>query len=333
MPRPDTIMYVQGRPTRGRQMLPPMKLDHIKTLEAFREIIRLGSVTAAARSLGLSQPAVSRLLAQFEADLGFKLFHRSKGRLSPTSQALLLFEEVDLALQGIERVSVLAGDIRQTNVGQLRVVAPPSFAEGPLVKLVATFLVKHPKIHINIDSRTRPTVMNLVATRTADCGFGKLPLDHPGIRLRPLISSPTVCVLPPSHRLAAGTRAIGAKDLVDEPLIMVGHRSGDTRVQISRAFQEAGVHPGVRVETHNVGAACALAAEGVGIAIVNELLSRRSLWTGVCIRRFAPAIEQQYVFMSSANVPETPLTEAFYEHCRTSLSGRARSRSRARTSA
>ncbi len=305
-----------------------MKLDHIKTLEAFREIIQLGSVTSAARALGLSQPAVSRLLAQFETGLGFKLFHRSKGRLLPTSQALLLYEEVDLALQGIERVSVLADDLRKTNVGQLRIVAPPSFAEGPLVKLVASFLLKHPKIHISIDSRTRPTVMNLVATRTADCGFGKLPLDHPGIRLRPLISSPTVCVLPPLHRLAAGKRAITAKDLTDEPLIMVGHRSSDTRVRIGRAFQEAGVHPNVRVETHNVGAACALAAEGVGIAMVNELLSRRSLWTGIRIRRFAEPIDQEYVFMSSANVRETPLTEAFYEHCRTMLSVRVRSKAR-----
>lgn len=329
VPRPDSIVYVQGEPTRGRQVLTPMKLDHIKTLEAFREIIQLGSVTAAARSLGMSQPAVSRLLAQFEAELGFKLFHRSKGRLLPTSQALLLFEEVDLALQGIERISVLAGDIRQTNVGQLRVVAPPSFAEGPLVQVVATFLAKHPKVHVNIDSRTRPTVMNLVATRTADCGFGKLPMDHPGIRLRPLITSPTVCVLPPLHRLSGGRRSIGAKDLIDEPLIMVGHRSGDTRVRIGRAFQEAGVHPIVRVETRNVGAACALAAEGVGIAIVNELLSRRSLWTGVCIRQFAPWVEQEYVFMSSANVRETPLTEAFYEHCRTALTGHARSKPRA----
>lgn len=305
-----------------------MRLDNIKTLEAFREIIQLGSVTAAARSLGFSQPAVSRLLAQFEAELGFRLFHRSKGRLLPTSQALMLFEEVDLALQGIERINVLAKDIRQTNAGQLRVVAPPSFAEGPLVKLVATFLTLHPKVHINIDSRTRPTVMKLVATRTADCGFGKLPLDHPGIRLRPLISSPTVCVLPPAHPLSAGKRAIGARELAGEPLILVGHRGGDTRMRISQAFQQAGVHPDVRLETHNVGAACALAAEGIGIAIVNELLSRRSLWTGVCIRRFAPAIEQEYVFMSSANVRETPLTEAFYLHCRAALSGRSRPKPR-----
>lgn len=305
-----------------------MKLDHIKTLEAFHEIIQLGSATAAARSLGLSQPAVSRLLAQFEAGLGFKLFHRSKGRLLPTSQALMLFEEVDLALQGIERVNVLARDLRQTNAGQLRVVAPPSFAEGPLVKLVSSFLAEHPKIHINIDSRTRPTVMNLVATRTADCGFGKLPMDHPGIRLRPLVNCPTVCVLPPAHRLAKGRRPLGARELADEPLILVGHRGGDTRARIAQAFQQAGVHPLVRLETRNVGAACALAAEGIGIAIVNELLSRHSLWTGVRIRPFEPPIAQEYVFMSSANVRETPLTEAFYAHCRALLTKPARAKSR-----
>lgn len=299
-----------------------MKLDSIRNLEAFREIVQLGSATAAAQTLGLSQPAVSRMLGQLEEQLGFRLFHRSKGRLLPTSQALLLFEEVDLALQGIERVSVLAKDIRGTNAGQLRIVAPPSFAEGPLVKLVASFLELHPKIHINIDSRTRPATMNLVATRTADCGFGKLPLDHPGIRMRPLITSPTVCVLPPSHPLAAKKRALSARDLADEPLILIGHHGGDTRQRIDQAFRDAGLVAKVRLETRNVGAACALAAEGVGIAIVNELLSRNSLWTGVCVQRFSPLIPHEYVFMASANVPETALTEAFYRHCLAALSGR-----------
>ena len=128
-----------------------MELDHVKTLEAFREIIRSGSATAAARNLGLSQPAISRLLARFEGRLHFRLFNRSKGRLLPTTQALMLFEEVDLALQGIERVRSLADDILNTNAGQLRIVAPPSFAEGPLVAPVASFLARHPKIRISID--------------------------------------------------------------------------------------------------------------------------------------------------------------------------------------
>jgi len=298
-----------------------MKLDSIRNLEAFRKIIQLGSATAAAQSLSLSQPAVSRMLGQLEQQLGFRLFHRSKGRLLPTSQAMLLFDEVDLALQGIERVSALAKDIHETNAGQLRIVAPPSFAEGPLVKLVATFLKLHPKIHINIDSRTRPATINLVATRTADCGFGKLPLDHPGIRMRPLVTSPTVCVMPPTHPLAARRRALTALDLAAEPLILIGEQGGDTRQRLDQAFRQAGLVPRVRLETRNVGAACALAAEGVGIAIVNELLSRNSLWTGVCVKRFSPSIPHEYVFMTSANVPVTPLTEAFYGHCLAALAG------------
>ena len=298
------------------------KLDNIKAMEIFRAIVNLGSVTAAARSLKLGQPAASRLLAQLETAVGFKLFDRHKGRLSPTPQALMLFEEVDLALQGVERVGALARDILDTNVGQLRVVAPPSFAEGPLVKLMAGFLAKHPKIHVDIDSRTRPTVMNLVATRTVDCGFGKPPMDHPGIRQRPLVRSPTVCVLPPDHPLSSSRRPLAARQLAGQPLILVGNRNGDTRTRIDLAFQQAGVRPSVRLETHNVGAACALAAAGVGIAIVNELLTRSSLWTGVGVRRFEPLIEQEYVFMSSANVRESLLTEAFYAHCRAELARR-----------
>lgn len=56
----------------------------MRGLESFREIMRMGSATAAARQLGLSQPAVSRLIAQLERELGFKVFHRVKGRLVPT---------------------------------------------------------------------------------------------------------------------------------------------------------------------------------------------------------------------------------------------------------
>ncbi|WP_170288376.1 LysR substrate-binding domain-containing protein [Marilutibacter maris] len=301
-----------------------MKLDSIRSLEAFREIIQRGSATAAAQSLGLSQPAVSRLLGQLEEQLGFALFHRSKGRLLPTAQALMLFEEVDLALQGLDRVAALARDIHDSNAGHLRIVAPPSFAEGPLVKLVAGFLKQHPRIRVNIDSRTRPATMNLVATRTADCGFGKLPLDHPEIRMRPLISSPTVCVLPSAHPLARRKRALTASDLADEALILIGQQGGDTRQRIDQAFREVGRVAKVRMETRNVGAACALAAEGVGIAIVNELLSRNASWMDVSVRRFTPLIPHEYVFLTSAQVPGTPLTEAFYRHCQSTLRGMLR---------
>src|SRR3546814_16949042 len=58
-----------------------------RMMEAFNAVMEAGSVSAAARCLGVSQPAVSRLLKQFEEELGFALFHRAKGKLMPTPEA------------------------------------------------------------------------------------------------------------------------------------------------------------------------------------------------------------------------------------------------------
>jgi DNA-binding transcriptional LysR family regulator len=298
-----------------------LKLN-LRSLESFREIMRMGSVTAAAKQLGLSQPAVSRLLAQLEQELGFKVFHRHKGRLSPTPQALMLFEEVDLAFQGLERVTTLASDIHNLNAGHLRVVAVPSFAEGPLVHAMSAFIAERANVHVMVDSRSRHTSLNMVATRSVDCGFAKAPVDHPGLRVRPLVVSETVCALPSGHPLLARP-TLTPRDLAGEPMILIG-QGGETRLRVEEVFRDAGVVPHVRLEAHNIGAACAFAGVGVGIAVVNDLLARHYLHGSIELRPLRPKIPQEYVFVTAAGVPETPLTEAFYAHCRKALSTRAR---------
>ncbi|TVQ46514.1 MAG: LysR family transcriptional regulator [Gammaproteobacteria bacterium] len=295
-----------------------MKLS-LRSLEGFREIIRMGSVTAAAKRLGLSQPAVSRLLAQLEQELGFAIFHREKGRLVPTPQAMLLFEEVDLAFVGLDRIASLAANMQQLDAGHLRVVAVPSFAEGPLVGIIAGFMESRPKVQLSLDSRSRPSIINLVSTRSVDCGFGKLPVEHPGITVRPLQVATTVCAVPEGHRLA-DKRSLGAGDLDGEPLILIG-RGGETRMRIEEAFREARVRPSIRLETHHVGAACAFSGAGVGIALVSDLLAQRYVDTGIVLVPFRPKILQEYVFMTPAGVGETRLADAFYDHCREAMKG------------
>lgn len=293
-----------------------MKIN-LRGLESFREIMRMGSATAAARQLDLSQPAVSRLIAQLESELGFKVFDRVKGRLIPTQQGQLLYEEVDLAFLGLERVRTVARDVQQLNAGQLRIVAPPSFAEGPLVGIIRSFMQEHPKVRLVLDSNSRPATLNMIATRSADCGFAKLPIEHPGVRTRPLVVNETACVLPRGHRLAR-KRHVGAEDLANEELIMIG-RGSDTRSRIENALREAGVVPQVRLETHNVGAACAFVASGVGITLVNDMLADAYRNLDIELRPFRPQILHEYVFMTSSSAPESPLTLAFYESCRKAL--------------
>ena len=291
-----------------------MKQLNLRALKSFHEIIQSGSATAAADRLGLSQPGVSRLIAQLERDVGFDLFYREKGRLVPTADGLSVYEEVDLAFSNIERINALVRDIRNHNTGQLKIVASPSFSEGILSEVVANFLKAYPKVRLHVDSRSVETAKTQVATRAADCGFAKLPLDRPDIRAEKIVSSDTVCVLPRKHPLAK-EETLSPQQLKDASLVQLGSGSWN-RVQVEDAFKKARVDPLVKIETHTVGSACAFAAQGLGIAIVNELMAKSFLKDNLVLRPFRPKILHEFVFITSALTPMNRLTKAFLEEAR-----------------
>lgn len=282
---------------------------NLRALRGFHEIVSTGSVTEAARRMGLSQPAVSRLLAQLEQQIGFELFFRDHGRLVPTQDGLLLFEEVDLSLGSVERVFSLIRDIADYRVGQLKLVAPPSFSEGVLPDIVAAFLQRFPRVRLSIDSRSIETSKAMIATRAADGGFVKLPLDRPDLRSESVVTSATVCVLAADHPLRE--QAVLTPSLLrGQPLILLG-LGRMSRAQIEAAFARAGVRPDVRLETHTVGSACALAERGLGIALVNELLAKPYLRPGSVIRPFEPRLQNDYAFVTSALAAPTRLATEF----------------------
>ena len=291
----------------------------VRALETLAEVMRTGSATAAAANLGMTQPGVSRALAQIERAIGFELFYRDRGKLVPTRDGRLLAEEVEFALAGLQRVSNLADDIANSAAGELSVIAPPSFAEGVLPAIVASFLQKHPGVRFNLDSRSLETSRVMIATRVVDCGFMKMPIAGDDLHCEPLVASGSACVLPARHLLAA--HEVLTPDLLrDEPLILLG--SGrQWRIQVDQAFADYRLRPMVAIETHTHGSACALAARGVGIAIVNRLLARGYLRDGLVMRGFAPPITHQYAFVTSINLRGSRLVSAFLDEARAELSG------------
>jgi DNA-binding transcriptional LysR family regulator len=83
-----------------------------RQLEVFRTIMRCGTLTEAARSLNVSQPALSQVLFHTEDELGFKLFDRVKGRLVPTPEAEELYPEVDRIFGDIEILRRTASELK-----------------------------------------------------------------------------------------------------------------------------------------------------------------------------------------------------------------------------
>ena len=83
-----------------------------RQFEVFRSLMASGTMTRAASALSISQPAVSRHVAELEAHLGFQLFKRIRGRLEPTAAAVQLARVVEQNFLGLERIEHAAREIR-----------------------------------------------------------------------------------------------------------------------------------------------------------------------------------------------------------------------------
>jgi DNA-binding transcriptional LysR family regulator len=283
---------------------------NLQALKCFHEIMTAGSGAAAAKRMGLSGSGVSRLISSLERSVGFELFYRGKG-LVPTPDALIFFKEVNLAFLNIERVNAVAQDIRNHDIGQLKIVSSPGFSESVLVDVAVSFLKTYPKVRLQIDSRSIEQARFQVATRAADCGFAKLPFDRPDIRVDKIVTSDTVCVLSKKHPLAKEP-FLTPNHLKSEPIVQWGTGSIN-RSEVEAAFKKAKVEPIVNVEVHTVGLACAFTARGQGISIVNELMAKAYLHGDLISRPFRPKIEHEFVFITSAYLPMSRLTQAFLD--------------------
>ena len=99
----------------------------LRHLEAFRAVMVRRTVTGAAEMLGVTQPVVTRLIADLEQRIAIALFTRDKGRLAPTPEATLLFADVNQSLMGIERIANAASGIKALKRATWRSPRPPTW--------------------------------------------------------------------------------------------------------------------------------------------------------------------------------------------------------------
>ena len=208
--------------TRGLSMLRrglPMRLRHI---EVFNAIMLTGSVSAAARLINVTQPAVSRTLQHAELQLGFPLFRRDKGRLTPTAEALTLHPHVQRLFAQLDEVDRLAASLRdQGDGGSLRIVTVMALTQDVLPRALQAFRARHPRVKLRVEAQHSPQVMAQLLLREADIGFAFSPAVHPGLREERLADTPVVCVAPRGVLPGALVESarVGLADLAGLPML------------------------------------------------------------------------------------------------------------------
>ncbi|MCP5367150.1 MAG: LysR family transcriptional regulator [Hyphomicrobiales bacterium] len=287
---------------------------NLRHLEIFRAVLASGSATKAARTVGISQPAVSRILARFERDMGITLFKREGGGLVPTPEALTLGEEVERACAGVDGLLRRAKGIREMGEGHLRVASIPSLANVTVPRILAALTRRHPGLRVTAEVRTTPGVLESAAAKQIDVGIVTQLGPVKGVEIETLAVTPSMAVLPRHHPLAARP-VIRPEDLETVPFIPVCRRH-QARQRIDEVLARAGVRPRRRIEVTTGALACALVAEGVGVSILSAMTIRDNLNDRIVVRPFAPEIRNEFGFAFPADRPRSRLTLAFVEGLR-----------------
>lgn len=256
------------------------KLRH---MEVFRAVMLTGSTNGAAQLLFVSQPAVSRLLTCIEQSLGLKLFIRNKGKLVPTAEAHLLFEEVGTVYEQALQVDEFARNLATRPQGALAISSSPSLAIDLLPPVVAQLRSAWPQVRLKFRTTLLSEMPQELLARKVDLAVAVLPLDHPNLRIEPLARGRMVCIAPEGHPLTAQA-VVSLAEIARHPQILYSRHIPFGQL-VAGAFQQAGVHWDSVVDIERAENACALVRAGVGVAIVDQFSVGTRDWPG--IRRMA----------------------------------------------
>ncbi|MCL4746028.1 MAG: LysR family transcriptional regulator [Burkholderiaceae bacterium] len=286
----------------------------IRYIEAFRAMMECGTVSAAARALRISQPAMTKLIAQLQAELDLVLFAQQGGRLAPTAEAHALAGSMNRAWRGVMELKEAAEDVRDMRSGRLTIAAFPSFAQAVMPGFIAQFVAAAPRSTIALHSQPSLRVIDWTADGQADLGIAAVLAPRPGVHVEPLGKLSAVCALPVNHRLAQRD-VIHARDLRDEAFISLADVDR-SRSRIEAAFEPDAVERDIRLTTPQSTLALALVANGVGASVIDDAAASLADPAKVAIRRFVPAVSFDIYLYHPANREPSQLYERFVREFR-----------------
>ncbi len=242
-----------------------------REIEAFRAVMQTGTTTAAARLLHTTQPSVSRLLAQMQAAAGLKLFDMHKGRLRPTAEAVELFATVQQHFLGRERIERDLAALRQSGAGTLRIGCTPALGLSVIPAVVRSFAQRYPGTHISLQTLGSTPLREGLLHGHFDLVVSTMALSTPELDATVLHRSRAVCVMHPDHALATRTR-LHVRDLQGQ-LLLTLNADDDIYLQLRSTMQEQGIEAGSTMETTYSSTICTLAAQGLGLGVVNPYVA------------------------------------------------------------
>jgi DNA-binding transcriptional LysR family regulator len=296
-----------------------------RQLTAFREVMLTGSVSAAARNLNRTQPSVSSLISDLEADLGITLFDRSGGRLHPCSEAHYLMAEGTEILLRLQNTRKALSNIKKLQAGVLRMVSMPGPAAFLLPQIISDFVHNKDAVNVTLMARSSYEVEQLMSAQQFDLGLSDLHHDGsstPSLVAHEAMTFGCVCALRADDPMAK-KKSIGPKDLDGKPLITLPAEHSTHRQTVD-AFIAKRAHFNKRFEMQYFMPMFSLVEKQLAYAIVDPLSVEgyriyRQGDANLVFRPFVPVIHFHCAIVTPLHRPRSAISAAFLDTLRLEL--------------
>ncbi len=258
---------------------------NVRQLEAFRATIETGSITAAAELLHVSQPSVSRLIADLERSVGFPLFLRAGRGLTATVEARRFYKAVESMFVGVGRLRELAEAIKTTADGAVSVGVIPSLSQSILPDAVAHMLSERPDMRLMLSTRNTPAIIDAVRMQQLDIGIVGREPPYDGVEILHQTTVPYVCLLPDSHHRAKENGPVDLQELSQsEKFVTFGDIYPDEMTGIDRSLSQQ-LQKKSSISAANMPMAAALVGSTGALAIVDPFTASLSVRMGGVVSR------------------------------------------------
>ena len=283
---------------------------NFRQIEVFHAIYVSGSITAASRTLHVSQPSISKILQHAESRLGFQLFRRVKGRLIPTEEAHLLFREVDDVYQRIGSLKLAVSNLRAGGAAHLRIAVLPALGLGVAPQAIAKFRESHPDVTFDVQTLDHVDILRCLYEREADIAIGFSAPAHPRLKSTRIGHGELVLLRRRAEDDSARAADVRADSRRREPTPTLDFRrrppiairklqgqdyisltgSGPIGALLAGELARLDVQPREVASARTFGDAAALGRPGVGVTVVDEFSARAVATPEMQMDRLNPAV-------------------------------------------
>ena len=284
----------------------------LRQIEVFHAIYTSGSVTGAARRLHVSQPSVSKVLAHAEQQLGYALFERIKGKLVPTPEADRLFGLVANVYDNVEQLRQVAENLRDSDVGKIRVAATPALGNELLPTAISSYLAGRADTVFEIETLHHDEIADALIQSRIDIAFAFDSVPSPGLRAESLATSEFVVITPPDFEFDREP-PIAVDALAGLPFIGLSSGGPLGRLLASH-LGNSGIEFNKVVDTETYHIAKALVANGTGVSIVDSVTARSEDSGPVRCWPLEPPLRYSIDVISSDSMPPSIPCRRFIDH-------------------